>query len=251
MTFAMSGLMMAAVVDAGRGALWRAAVYAALAVALKPLAVVLVLLLFAIYPRLSWRMALALPLVFLLPFLFQQPNYVWQQYAAVPAMLVTRAAQRYEWQHVFVLLDTFGWHATSAQETLIRGASAVFVLFLCWRARRHPPEIGVALYVYALATCYILLFGSGTERNTYAMMTPVLGLVAATAWEADNRPLLGLMAGLMAIMLLSHTLHHAYPHTALAMAKLIACLVLAGWLVSIALRAPLEAIATKRSTSRR
>jgi putative flippase GtrA len=238
MTLAMAGFMMAAVTDAERGALWRAAIYAALAVALKPLAVVLVLLLFVIYPRLSWRMTVALALFFLLPFLFQHPDYVWRQWAAVPAMLATRAAQQYEWQHVFVLFDTLGWTATSAQETVIRGASAVFVLFLCWRVRQRAPNIGVPLAVYALATCYILLFGSGTERNTYAMMMPVVGFVAATAWDARDRGLLGLMSAVIAIMLASHTLQHAFPHTALAMAKPIACLMLAAWLVRVALRAP-------------
>jgi alpha-1,2-mannosyltransferase len=236
MTLAMSGFMMAAVADAEGGALWRAALYAALAVALKPLAVVLVLLLLVIYPRLSWRMIIALALVFLLPFLFQHPSYVWQQYAAVPDMLATRAGQQFEWQHVFGLLETLGWTATNAQETAIRGASALFVLFLCWRARRHVPDIGVALFIYALATCYILLFGSGTERNTYAMMTPVVGLLFATAWDARDRRLLGLMTAVIAIMLLSHTLQHAFPHTAFAMAKPVACLMLAAWLIWIALR---------------
>lgn len=237
MTLAMSGFMMAAVADVERGALWRAAAYAALAVALKPLAVVLVLLLLAIYPRLSWRLIITLALFFLLPFLFQHSDYVWRQYVAVPAMLATRAGQRYEWQHVFGLLDTLGWTATSAQETVIRGASAVFVLFLCWRVRQRAPDIGVALPIYALATCYILLFGSGTERNTYAMMTPVVGLVTAKALDSQDRRLLVLMSSVIAIMWLSHALQRAFPHTALAMAKPVACLILAAWLVWIALRA--------------
>jgi len=236
MTLAMAGLMMAAVADAERGALWRAAFYAALAVAFKPLAAVLVLLLFAIYPRVGWRMAIALAVLFLLPFVFQHPDYVWRQWAAVPAMLATRAGQPYEWQHVFTLFGTLGWTATSAQEAVIRGVSAVFVLFLCWRVRQRAPVVGVALAVYALATCYILLFGSGTERNTYAMMTPVVGFVAATAWDADDRPLLVLMGAVMAIMLLSNALQHAFPHTVLAMAKPIACLMLGAWLVRIALK---------------
>jgi len=236
MTLAMAGFMMAAVADAERGALWRAAVYAALAVALKPLAAVLVLLLFAIYPRLSWRMAIALAAFFLLPFLFQHPDYVWRQWAAVPAMLATRAGQQYEWQHVFTLFSTLGWTATSVQEAAIRGLSAVFVLFLCWRVRQRAPDMGVALAVYALATCYILLFGSGTERNTYAMMTPVIGLVAATAWDSRNRGLLGLMSAVMAIMLLSNPLQHAFPHTVLAMTKPVACLILSACLVWTALK---------------
>ncbi len=239
MTLAMAGLMMAAVVYAEAGALRRAAVCIALAVALKPLAVVLLLLLVVIYPRLLWRTGVALAVLFLLPFLFQHADYVWRQYAAVPDMLATRAQPNYDWQqNIFGLLDKLSWTATDGGQAVASGAIAVLVLLLCWRVRRHAPAIGVALSVYALASCYILLFGSGTERNTYAMLAPVIGLVAAAAWDARDRRLLGLISAVILIMLLSYTLQHAYPHTVLAMAKPIACLVLLGWLVLTALRAP-------------
>jgi hypothetical protein len=246
LTLAMSGLMMAAVADVEGGQLWRAAVYAALAVALKPLALVLALLLVAIYPRLLWRTAIALALFFLLPFLFQHTDYVLRQYAAVPAMLQTRAHQHYEWQHIFGLLDKLGWVATNAQETIVRAVGAVFVLFLSRRVRRRAPGIGAAISLYALATCYILLFGSATERNTYAMLAPIIGLTAATAWHARDRYLLGLMTALAWIMLLSHTLQRGFPDTALAMAKPLACLILFGWLAWVVIHAPAEAGKTAR-----
>jgi hypothetical protein len=95
--------------------------------------------------------------------------------------------------------------------------------------------------MYGLATCYILLLGTATERNTFAMMAPVIGLVAATAWHSRDRYLLGLMSALAWIMLLSHTLQRAYPHTALAMAKPLACFVLFVWLASTAIRSTSEA----------
>jgi hypothetical protein len=235
--------MMASVAYATGGALWRAAVCATLAVALKPLAVVLLLLLAALYPRLAWRMAVALAVLFVLPFLFQQPDYVWRQYAAVPPMLAARVSgPPYEWQqHVFGLVEELGWTTTFVQETIIRGSSAVFVLFLCWRVRRRAPTMGVALSIYALAACYILLFGSNTERNTYAVMAPVIGLVAATAWSERDRRTLSLMSAVTCIMLLSHTLQRAYPDTVFAMAKPVACLLLVAWLVPVALRAPRQA----------
>jgi hypothetical protein len=239
MTLAMAGFMMAAVAWVEAGKLWRAALCAALAVALKPLAVVLLLLLVAVYPRLHWRMAVAVIGFFLLPFLFQHTDYVWGQYAAVPDMLVARSRPHYEWQqHIFGLLDKVGWTATAAQETIARGASALLVLFLCWRVRRGAPAIGVALAIYALAACYILLFGGGTERNTYGMLAPAIGLVAAAAWTAGDRRRLGVVSTVILIMLLSNTLQHAYPDTVLAMAKPIACLLFLAWLVWTTLRAP-------------
>jgi hypothetical protein len=241
MTLAMAGSMMAAVAYAETGALWRAALCGALAVALKPLAIVLALLLVVIYPRLLGRLGLALAAVFLLPFLFQHSDYVWRQYAAVPAMLATRAHPNYDWQqNLFGLFDKLWWTASAMGQAVISGASAVAVLFLCWRARRRAPAIGAALSVYALSSCYILLFGSGTERNTYAMLAPVIGLLAATAWDTRDSRLLGLVGAVMLIMLLSYTLQHAYPHTVLAMAKPVACLVLLGGLVWLVFRAPRE-----------
>ena len=248
LTLAMSGLMMATVADVESGALWRAAILAALAVALKPLAIVLALLLVAVYPRLLWRTTIALTLFFLLPFLFQHTDYVLRQYADVPAMLDTRSHQHYEWQHLFALLEKLGWSMTNAQETLVTGVAAVFVLFLCWRVRQRVPTIGAALMLYGLATCYILLFGAATERNTFAMLAPVIGLVAATAWHSRDRYLLGFMSAVAWIMLLSHTLQRGYPHTVLAMAKPFACLVLFVWLVWTAIRAP--AAAAKGTTQR-
>jgi hypothetical protein len=242
LTLAMSGLMMAAVANVeDGGALWRAALYVALAVALKPLAIVLALLLVAIYPRLLWRLTIALAVFFLLPFLFQHTDYVLRQYADVPAMLQIRSHQRYEWQHLFGLLEKLGWVATNAEQTIITGTSAVFVLFLCWRVRQRAPVVGAALTMYGLATCYILLFGTATERNTFAMMAPVIGLIAATAWHSRDGYLLGLTSALAWIMLLSHTLQRAYPHTALAMAKPFACVVLFVWLAWIAIHSTSEA----------
>jgi hypothetical protein len=241
MTLAMAGLMMAAVAYAEARSLWRAAACAALAVALKPLAVVLVLLIAVIYPRLLGRLAVTLAALFVMPFLFQHGDYVWRQYAAVPAMLATRAHPNYDWQqNIFGLLDKIGWTATDAGQAIVSGVSAILVLFLCWRARRHAPAIGVALSIYALASCYILLFGSGTERNTYAMLAPVIGFLAVTAWDTRDRRLFGLVGAAILIMLLSYTLQHAYPHTVLTMAKPIACLILLGGLVWMVLRAPRE-----------
>lgn len=241
LTLAMSGLMMAAVADVESGARWRAAIMIALAVALKPLALVLALVLVAIYPRLLWRTVTAVAGFFLLPFLFQSTDYVWRQYADVPGMLAARSHQRYEWQHLFGLLEKLGWETTSTEQTIITGAAAVFVLFICWRVRRRAPAAGTALTLYGLAACYILLFGTATERNTFAMLAPIIGLAAATAWHARDRDLLGFFSAVAWIMLLSHTLQRAFPHTALAMAKPFAGLLLFVWLAWTAIGVSTEA----------
>jgi hypothetical protein len=54
-TLAMAGLMLLAVADMARASWWRAALWLALAAAVKPLVVVLILLAAAIEPSLRWR----------------------------------------------------------------------------------------------------------------------------------------------------------------------------------------------------
>ena len=118
-----------------------------------------------------------------------------------------------------------------------------------WRLKQRAPAVGASLTLYGLATCYILLFGTATERNTFAMLAPVIGLAAATAWQTKDRDLLGFVAVVAWIMLLSHTLQRAFPHTALAMAKPFACLLIFVWLAWTAIGASTEA--RRRSAARR
>jgi hypothetical protein len=223
LTLAMAGLMMLAVADIQRDVAWRAATFAVVATALKPLAIVLVLVVIAVYPRLLWRIAIAMGACFLSPFLLQHPDYVLRQYAAVPAMLVARAGQPFLREHLFGLCATLGWVATPSEQALVRAAGAFLVLGLCWRARRHVPSVGLAVALYGLTTCYILLLGSATEANTYAMMAPVIGLLAATAWYSNDRWLLASAAVMTTATLMSHALTHAFPHTALTMVKPAVC----------------------------
>src|SRR5690606_22275072 len=86
MTLVMGGLMMSAVADLHARSFWRASIALALAVAFKPLAIVLVLLAAALYPRTSWRIALVFLGIGLAPFAFQSTEYVLSQYRAVPDM---------------------------------------------------------------------------------------------------------------------------------------------------------------------
>jgi hypothetical protein len=65
--------------------------------------------------------------------------------------------------------------------------------------------------------------------------------VAATAWTARDRGLLGVVSAVILIMLLSNTLQHAYPGTVLAMAKPVACLLFLVWLVWTTLVPPRRA----------
>jgi hypothetical protein len=80
------------------------------------------------------------------------------------------------------------------------------------------------------------------------MIAPFIGLVVATAWPSRDRTTLALMSALGLLMLLSHTLQHAYPHTVLAMAKPLAGVLLFVWLAGLALRARAQRTFTPPTT---
>ncbi|HUJ17471.1 MAG TPA: glycosyltransferase family 87 protein, partial [Nitrospirota bacterium] len=79
-TLLMTAVMLMAVVDVSRSRWWQATLWLALAVAIKPLAIVLVLLIAAIDRPMTWRALLGMVLLALFPFLTQRPGYVVEQY---------------------------------------------------------------------------------------------------------------------------------------------------------------------------
>ena len=66
-------------------------------------------------------------------------------------------------------------------QSLVRAVAAVSTLAVCWQAQRRLNSSRYALYLYALAACYLMLFNPRTENNTYAMLGPALGLFFAEA----------------------------------------------------------------------
>ena len=81
-TLALTGVMLLAVVDVAQQRWWRATLWLALGISIKPLMIVLVLLIMAIDRHMSWRIAVGLVVTALVPFLTQHPGYVIEQYAA-------------------------------------------------------------------------------------------------------------------------------------------------------------------------
>jgi len=227
-TLMMAGMMMMAVADIQRGAFWRAAIVASVAVALKPHAVVLLLALIVVYPRLRWRALIVCAVLALVPFLFQEPRYVLSQYVFIPEMLQTRSGRTDRlFAHIFDFLGSIGLETSSLQQVFVRMISAIFVLFLCWRTARRKPSPGVAFYFYTFTSCYILLLGAGIEPNTYAMMGPIIGLLAACTWTVGRKSYFVAICVMTAVTLLGHTLSKAFPaQTFMGMTKPVVCLLL-------------------------
>jgi hypothetical protein len=205
-TLIMAGLMMLACVDLAQQRRGWAVLWATLAVAFKPLAVVLLLLAPFIDRRLAWRAVLGIAVVLCLPFVTQQPAYVLDQYTKCGQMF--RASSHCGmielWAQPFSVLASLGVNVSESTQTAIRLIAAGGAIGLCVVARVRTGSSRAPEYLLAISVLYILLFNPRTENNTYAMLGPVIGLslVAALASKrarAAEGVLLSCLVALLAV----------------------------------------------------
>jgi hypothetical protein len=203
-TLVMAGLMMLACVAlAERRRNW-AVLWATLAVALKPLAVVLLLLAPFMDRRLIGRVALGVAVVLSLPFLMQRPAYVLDQYMKCAQMF--RASSHCGmielWAQPFCVLGLLGVNVSESTQTVIRLIAAAGAIAICRAARLRTGPMRTAEYLLAISVLYILLLNPRTENNTYAMLGPVIGLslVAALAAQRRDRGEVIFLSTLLALM---------------------------------------------------
>ncbi len=188
----LAGVMMFAAADLGRQRWWWCAAWLSLAVALKPQALALAMLMMALHPRLIWRVLIGLAVAALLPFLAARPGYVIEQYgAAIEVMRIASGPTRPDlWDKfadVFGALRAFGVEASRSTQTLTRLLAAAAALGLCLWARRGLSPKREALFVFAVAAAYLMLFNPRTENNGYVIVAPAVAAYAAAAWLIERR----------------------------------------------------------------
>jgi glycosyl transferase family 87 len=183
-----------------------AAAFATLGCLLKVYPIALVLLLAVAYPRRAVLPALAALLAGLaLPFLFQRPGYVADQYAKWFTMMA--ASDRQGWnldianRDVAILfrawiapLDRHVWLA-------IQLGSAAGAAALCAAARRAGwSRPTLLLMLQGLAACWMTLFGPVVESFTYILVGPTLAWLLVEAWQLRRPwPYRGVLAASWAI----------------------------------------------------
>ena len=205
-TLIMAGFMLLAVSDIARCRWWRAVLWLSLSVAVKPLAIVLVLLIMAIDRPMTWRLLLGMAAVALSPFLTQSPAYVLQQYAAFLHNSTTAAhvgVVAQGWTSPFSAIRLVGVELTEQAQMAIRIFAAFGTLALCFLVRRRYDENRSAIYVYTLAALYLILFSPRTENNTYAMLGPSIAFFLSLAFLAEKRFGQGIFLASMAVVLIN------------------------------------------------
>jgi hypothetical protein len=165
-----------------------AAAVLVLLVAVKPLGLVVVLLAPWGYPRLVAPLAAGLAALAALPFLFAPSSWVLAQYRDAAAHLASwSATSEPRFADLAALLRHVGLALAPAAATVLRAAAAVAVLLLWIAAARRRVEPSRALTVALLAAIYLLLFNPMTEKNTYAIAAPAMGVATGRAFAERRR----------------------------------------------------------------
>ena len=156
-----------------------AALWLCLAVALKPLAVVPLLLFGTLYWRLIPRVVVGLLIVLALPFLHWNPSFVAQEYVRCYQTLAWAAVgDEARYSDLAALLGHFGVDVPQAAKTVARVVFALGYLGLGAMAVRRLAIAESAWAVGALAADYLMLFNPRTETCSYVFLGPFVASLA-------------------------------------------------------------------------
>lgn len=233
----MVGLMMMATADMVRAAWWRAALWLGLAIAFKPQALVLALLFAALYPAMRARLAVAVALGLVLPFLHPDPGYVLDQYRAFLAKSAVAAQPGHEgadgeernWYDVTAMLHAWGLSLDSLSRLILRLGAAVATLGAAWLACRRLGDRAPVL-ILALAVTYLMLFNPRTVQGHYMDLAAMLGLFAGLEWWRLGRRHLAVALGFLALLLGSHLYGAAFYYGTDPWLRPLVAVVFAGYL---------------------
>ena len=182
---------------------WLAVGLMAVATAIKPLGIVLLLLAPVFYGPLRWRLPVALLGLAVFPYLFASPAYVCSQYQAAWGNLQACAVvTEHRFADINGLLRTFGTAFRPDVSKLVRVLAGVATAVAWWWGARRLREPLAGLWLYALATAYLMLFNPMNEENSYSILAPALGAWGAFflfSPEARNARSLGWAIATMAL----------------------------------------------------
>ncbi len=173
---------------------WLAALLLAIPVHIKVWPLAAALLLAACWPRrLAWRLPMALAAVAALPLLAKPPAWVFQQYVQWYRLLVGPAQFRHTYRDAWTIWELISSAVDPRRQpptwyTVLQLATAAAVLGLClWQTSRVLPQRRV-LFVLACWTSWQLVFGPGTERNTFALIAPLTSWALVVAVLEKRAP---------------------------------------------------------------
>ena len=176
---------------------WNAATaWICLAVALKPLAVVPILLYSALYWKLIPRIAIGMVIVILLPFLHWNPAFVAHEYARCFEILAWASkGDEPKYSDLCALLSHCGYDAPLEVKTPVRVLFALIYLGIGFVGVRRLKPIEAAWLIGALSTDYLMLFNPRTETCSFVFLGPFTASLAIFHARVPHRKWLAYFLG--------------------------------------------------------
>jgi len=165
---------------------------------LKPVALVPILLIGALYPPMRFRLIAGLAVFFAIPFLDFDWGYVTAQYHLCFQKMALASEPM---EHGFCDFNGMVWSFTGAPlpsriTQLIGIVMALGTLGLSWRARRID-AVSASFWIVALSSTYLMLFNPRTESNSYVILaTAVLPFLAEALLRGKGAWLIALLIAL-------------------------------------------------------
>ena len=181
---------------------WNAATaWICLAVALKPLAVVPMLLFGALYWRkLIPRVIVGMAIVIALPFLHWNPAFVAHEYVrCVETLAWASKGDEPKYSELAALLSHVGYAAPDTLKTIVRVLFALIFLGLGAMGLRRLGRADAAWLVGALSADYLMLFNPRTETCSYVFLGPFVASFALYCLRQPGRQWLGYALAFAAI----------------------------------------------------
>lgn len=174
---AMAGWVFLGAAEAAGQRWGRATLWLCLALALKPLALVPLLLFAAAFPPLRLPLTGGVAVVLAVPFLHPAPSYVAAQEVAMVQTLTHAAALGVtRFNDIAMMLDRFGIDLPAPVLLASRAVAAAGALALTMVVARRAAARTCALLVLAIAMTYLMLFNPRTELGNYLELAAVIGV---------------------------------------------------------------------------
>jgi len=184
----LAALVVLAAVEIARSRWNAAAFWLCLAVALKPLAVVPLLLFGALYWKLIPRVAIGLFIVAALPFLHWNPGFVAHEYVrCIETLAWASKGDEPRYSDLAALVSHAGYEAPLGLKTVIRVVFALIFLGLGAVGLRRLKPVYAAWLVGALSADYLMLFNPRTETCSYVFLGPFVASLALFYAQSPGR----------------------------------------------------------------
>ena len=159
---------------------WSATAWLILGVIAKPLGLVPLLLIGALYRPLWWRLPLGMLVFVALSFVHYDPSYVLNQWnMCIKQVTIASIPPGNNYDDIAAMFRTFGFDLPDKQWFPVRAVFAFVTLGLAWRLKKIYPSALAPFLVTALSAAYLMVFNPRTEAVSYIILSPYVALFAA------------------------------------------------------------------------